>query len=130
MLKQIERFQREAKKLGRNGNSIEELKMWVEAADVDSYLFPYSVALPADWEIRMMHMSIPEDLWKKGEEAVFQYLKDVLAKYKGRFIYFTSENGTIRISMPSGDISDEDIRKSIRESLKVTPFSMERGEEV
>ena len=35
MLKQIERFQREAKKLGRNGNSIEELKMYIRAQEED-----------------------------------------------------------------------------------------------
>jgi hypothetical protein len=31
MLKQIEQFQRDAKKLGRDINSIEELKMWIKA---------------------------------------------------------------------------------------------------
>jgi hypothetical protein len=48
MLKQIEEFQKEAKKLGRNSNSIEELKMWIKAAI--TIFTPYALSFYAHTE--------------------------------------------------------------------------------
>lgn len=67
MLKQIEKFQKEAKALGRNENSVEELKIWITAQEES---FPKYVKQAVSPKVTKVVVS-------PGEYKVVQYTDNI-----------------------------------------------------